>query len=324
MHFLLTLSSLFIVLVVGTLGLRVLPRVWEWPRRRDLQLLVLAVPIVALAVSVGAMQHFTGRPCFVNAPSWDYRLGGALPMALALAALVAVVLGIGRIALMYWALSCRGVPAIPNVQARAASVAAELGVQPIRVLVYPHDRPCAITYGLFRPTVLLSSWMVEQLDARELESVLAHELAHVARRDYLVIWLAMILRDAFFYLPTSRTAFRSLQSEKELACDDLAVCATGRPLALASALGKVWLRGLDVRFVALAQPLSGTGASMETRIERLLDGEPARGYNAGSRIAALGVGGAVLVSLLIAQAMNVAVMLAPMGCGLGSPGAGVI
>lgn len=321
MHVLLTLLGLLIVSFVSALSLRILVRVREWPRRRDLQLLVLAVPIVALAVAVASWQHFAGRHCFLGAPSWDRHLAAALPLGLALIALGAVALGVARLGLMYWLLARRGVFARADVQARAASLSAELGMPPARVLVYADDRPCAITYGLFRPTVLLSNWMVEQLDRRELESVLAHELAHVARRDYLVVWLAMILRDAFFYLPTSRIAFRRLQGEKELACDDLAVCATGRPLALASALGKVWLRGPEMRVAALAQPLSGTGASMETRIERLLNADPARGYNAGSRVLALGAGTAILVGLLVAQAMNVVVMLAPMGCG---PGAGLI
>lgn len=321
MHVLLTLSGLLIVSFVSALSLRILVHVQEWPHRRDLQLFALAAPIVALAVAVGILQHFAGRPCFVGAPGWDYRLATALPLALALIALGAVALGMARIGLMYGLLARRGVPADAYVQARAASLSAELGIPPARVLVYKDDRPCAITYGLFRPTMLLSSWMVEQLDWRELESVLAHELAHIARRDYLVVWLAMILRDAFFYLPTSRIAFRRLQGEKELACDDLAVCTTGRPLALASALGKVWLRGPEMRVAALAQLLSGTGTSMETRIERLLNADPERGYNAGSRVLALGAGTAILVGLLVAQAMNVAVMLAPMGCG---PGAGLI
>ncbi len=84
------------------------------------------------------------------------------------------------------------------------------------------------------------TWMIEHLDRRELEAVLAHELEHAARHDSLVIWFATVLRDAFFYLPTSRVAYHQLQHEKELACDDLAVGVTHWPLALASALAKAW------------------------------------------------------------------------------------
>ncbi|GHO95812.1 hypothetical protein KSF_058600 [Reticulibacter mediterranei] len=53
-----------------------------------------------------------------------------------------------------------------------------------------------------------------------------HELEHVARRDYLIMFLATVLRDAFFYMPTSWIAYRQLQREKELVCDDLTVGVT--------------------------------------------------------------------------------------------------
>ena len=93
--------------------------------------------------------------------------------------------------------------------------------------------------------MLLSTWMVDHLDQQELEAVLMHELVHVRRRDYLLNWVALLLRDAFFYLPTSRIAYRQLHYEKELASDDLVAQSTKRPLALASALTKVWLSLVD-------------------------------------------------------------------------------
>src|SRR5439155_7584396 len=99
---------------------------------------------------------------------------------------------------------------------------------------------------------------------------LAHELGHVARRDYLVIWLATVLRDAFCYLPTSWAAYRQLQREKELACDDLAVAATNRPLALASALAKVWQQAVSAPTLATVQPFMEASEAIEGRIERLL------------------------------------------------------
>src|SRR5260221_452291 len=122
------------------------------------------------------------------------------------------------------------------------------------------------------PAFLPSPWMDRHLDHPELEGVLAHELEHVGRRDYPVMWLATVLRDAFFYLPTSWAAYRQLSHEKELVCDDLAAGSTHRPLALASALAKVWQDAVEepgfVR-LGLAQPLLGAGESINGRIERL-------------------------------------------------------
>jgi len=115
--------------------------------------------------------------------------------------------------------------------------------------------------------------MLEHLDDRELEAVLAHELGHVAHHDYLMSWLAMVLRDAFFYLPTSHIAYRRLQQEKELMCDDSTIGITHRPLALASALTKVWLHAIDspeLPTFRLAQSLSNGERAMHVRIERLM------------------------------------------------------
>src|SRR5207237_9461510 len=124
------------------------------------------------------------------------------------------------------------------LQTFADNLAQRLGATRSRVLLYVYDRPLALTCGLFRPTVLLSTWMVQHRDRRELEAVLAHELEHVARRDYLVIWLATMLRDAFFSLPTSWALSRQHQQEQELVCNGPPRRGTSRPPALASALAQ--------------------------------------------------------------------------------------
>jgi beta-lactamase regulating signal transducer with metallopeptidase domain len=100
-----------------------------------------------------------------------------------------------------------------------------------------------------------------------------HELAHVARQDPLIFWMGRVLRDAFWYLPTSRAAYRQLEEDKEFACDDLVVGVTHRPLALASALTKVWLQAVESTMPTtweLAHHLEGTRPQMVTRIERLM------------------------------------------------------
>ena len=321
MHTLLSLSSLALVVLGGTLALGILHRFDGWARRRDLQFFVLAAPVVSLTLGIGGLYHFVGRTCFLGSPPWDYRVGIALPLGMGMIALAGLALGMVRLTLMAQIVARRGVPAGPDLYALANELADRIGAARPRVLLCAYNRPLAFTCGLRRPTVLLSAWMVAHLDRRELEAVLAHELGHVARHDYLVIWLATVLRDAFCYLPTSWAAYRQLQHEKELACDDLAVGATQRPLALASALAKVWQHAAEGPRLGAAQPLVGAGAAIEGRITRLLDAprlEPAPNTQ-HSRQVALGVGAAALAGLLLLQAANVAVMLAPMGCGPAAP-----
>ena len=315
MHTLLGLSSLLLVALGGWLALGVLRGRGRWSHRRDLQFLILAAPVVSLALGLGGLHHFANRACFLGAPPWDYTIGMALPLGMGVVALGGLGLGLLRLALMARLVAQRGTPAGPELTSLASRLAERLGAPRPRVRLCAYDRPLALTSGLLHPTVLLSTWMVKQLDQHELESVLAHELGHVARRDYLVVWLATLLRDAFCYLPTNWAAYGQLQREKEPACDDLAIRATNRPLALASALAKVWHHRLGGPSLVAAQPLVETGDAIEQRIERLLAAPDAATARPQSRALALSVGTSALVGLFALEAANVAVMLAPMGCG---------
>lgn len=321
MHTLLGLSSVLLVLVGGFLTLGLPRRLGGRSRRRDLPFLVLVAPVVSLGLGIGGLHHFAGRICLLGAPLWDYTLGVALPLGMGLIAVGGLGLGVLRLVLLQRVVARRGTAADGELQALADRLAERVGAGRPQVRLCEYDRPLALTWGFWRPSLLLSTWLVDYLDRRELESVIAHELAHVARRDYLVVWLATVLRDAFFYLPTSWAAYRQLQHEKELACDDLAAGATNRPLALASALAKVWQQALGVPRPGAdlppgaAQALTSPATSLEGRIERLLAGEPATASPPRSRLVALGVGSLALAGLLVLEATNVAVMLAPMGCG---------
>ncbi|MFL5802845.1 MAG: M56 family metallopeptidase [Roseiflexaceae bacterium] len=319
MHTLLGLSSLLLVLVGSALALRTLRRLEQWAQRRDLQLLILAAPVLSLTLGLGGLAHFMGRTCFLAAPRWDYWSGVALPLLMGLMALGGLGLGVVRLALLAWVLGRRGLSAGPGLQALADQLSARLGAPHPRVRVCAYDRPLALTYGLWRPTVLLSAWMIQHLDARELEAVVAHEIGHVARRDYLVGWLATVLRDAFCYLPTSWAAYRQLQHEKELACDGLAIGVTRQPLALASALAKVWQHAIAGAPAGMAQALMGSGDAIEARIKRLLDGHLTVAAPPRSRALVLGVGFAGLIGLIALQAVNITILLAPMGCGPAAP-----
>lgn len=89
-----------------------------------------------------------------------------------------------------------------------------------------------------RDAIFLSQSARNRLDDEELEAVLAHELAHLKRRDLAMALFATWMRDAFFFLPACRKLWESVLDEREVEADRLAVGLTGRPLALASALLK--------------------------------------------------------------------------------------
>jgi Zn-dependent protease with chaperone function len=308
------LCGLTMVVLSNMLALAVLQRYQQWPWRRELQLFVLAAPAVGLGVTMATHAGCLAAPCGSSVPPWLAAAGTMMTIVVVMVALGGVGLALTRLGLMAYSVKHRALAPEPALRSTAERLAVRLGAPQPRVLLCAYERPLALTYGLWRPTILLSSWMVEHLDRRELEAVLAHELAHAARHDYLVIWLATMLRDAFCYLPTSWAAYRQLHQEKESACDDVAVSVTRRPLGLASALAKVWHQTLGDSVPGVAQPLVEPGETLEVRITRLLDapGEAAaladcHAHRRGSGIAALG-------GLLALGAVGMIAVLVLMGC----------
>ena len=160
MHTLLGLSSIVLVALGSYLTLGMLRRLGDWSQRRDVQFFVLAVPIVSLGLGIGGLHHFVGRTCLRSAPSWDALLGVALPLTMGLVALGALGLGMVRLALMTQVIGRLGVPAGPELQALADALAERLGVVRFRLLLYANHRPLALTCGMFRPTVLLSTCFI--------------------------------------------------------------------------------------------------------------------------------------------------------------------
>src|SRR5436305_13135545 len=277
MHLWLGLSSLALTLLASVVILQLLHHLGSWKSRRLLQVGVLLIPLLSLAGGISGLHHFSGLPCLVNSPSWDSSLEVIVPVSMGFLALGAFAFGLIRLALMGYLVKRKGMPASDDLRICAEALAQGLGVRPVRVVLTVADRPISFVSGIFRPTVLLSTWMLSHLDQRELEAVLVHEMEHVARWDYLVNWITLILRDAFFYFPTSWLAYQQLQQEKELACDEHVVRTTRRPLALASALTKVWLHAGQMpgwtRWGS-AQPLTDQSTPLQRRIERLLSTSP--------------------------------------------------
>ena len=311
MHTTLSLLSLLFLAFGSFLALGSLRFLTNWSRRRALQCFILATPLLCLIIDIWTI-------CVLGALSWNALVSFVLLLAMLLIALGALGLGLVRLALLTRFIARQQGMIDPHLQELAERLAQRLHAPHPRVLLCSNDRPLALTYGLLRPRVLLSTGLLDLLDAAEREAVLAHELEHMARRDFLLNWVATILRDAFFYLPTSHIAYRQLQDEKELACDDLVVSATHRPLALASALAKVWLRAVEPAHpgrLSAAQSIEGVGAPLKGRIERLLALSEPSSALIQSRPGRFPSGISTVMSLLTLQAASTILMLVVMGCG---------
>ncbi|HYH87089.1 MAG TPA: M56 family metallopeptidase, partial [Pyrinomonadaceae bacterium] len=163
--------------------------------------------------------------------------------------------------------------------------------------------------GHLRPLILIPASAVTGLTPEQLEAVLAHELAHVRRYDYIVNLLQTAVETLLFYHPAVWWLSRRVRDEREHACDDAAVEAVGGDVLLyARSLAALeTLRGPRVHATALA--LAATGGSLMQRIQRLVRLNQ-RTVNANARTRSPLVAAALLV-MLVCTALACARALVP-------------
>jgi len=128
--------------------------------------------------------------------------------------------------------------------------------------------------GWLRPVILLPAGTLTGLSTEQLEAILAHELAHIRRHDYLVNILQALVEILGFYHPAVWWVSHRIRVERENCCDDVAVSVAGDKVRYAKAL--TMLEESRTRVPELVVAASGSG--LFSRIKRLLSAqsEPVR------------------------------------------------
>ena len=127
------------------------------------------------------------------------------------------------------------------------------------------DSPMVI--GLIRPVVLVPVSAFTSLTPDQLETILAHELLHISRRDHVLNLLQGIMEIALFFHPVTWWLSRQIRVERENCCDDDALTIAGSPRSLAEAL--LTLETLRTRNNNHESILAATGGSLMHRVSRL-------------------------------------------------------
>jgi Zn-dependent protease with chaperone function len=147
----------------------------------------------------------------------------------------------GSVQLRQWLIGAR--PLTKTEYAYLAKQLANRTIQAQRVIppiqLLPLPVPLAFSTGLLRPHIYVTTKLLDLLTYDEAIAVLCHEWAHVLRHDNHWNWSMRLLRDVTCFLPGSHRMWRAMLVSQDEACDAIAACITGQPLALARALVKV-------------------------------------------------------------------------------------
>jgi beta-lactamase regulating signal transducer with metallopeptidase domain len=157
-------------------------------------------------------------------------------------------------------------PAPEAWEGRFRDLASRMGVGGRAALRVSLRVATPVALGLARPVVLVPASLLAAMPEPYLEALLAHELAHLARRDYLAGILQGAVEVLCFHHPAVWFLSRRARALRELLADEAAAGALGEPRRLALALDA--LDDLQQRLPALA--LSARGGSLHDRIHRLL------------------------------------------------------
>jgi D-alanyl-D-alanine endopeptidase (penicillin-binding protein 7) len=151
-------------------------------------------------------------------------------------------------------------------QARLSALAARMGIDRTVRLRIVTGLASPITAGWWRPVVLVPAALLSGMPPDLLEALLAHELGHVKRFDYLVNLGQNMVEILLFYHPAVWWVSGRVRAEREQIADELAAQALGEPRRLARALSELE----RVQFSAGGLALAANGGDLMARIRRLV------------------------------------------------------
>jgi beta-lactamase regulating signal transducer with metallopeptidase domain len=157
-------------------------------------------------------------------------------------------------------------PVAAEIETLARQVAQRIGLSRLVQLFESSAVAVPVTIGWLKPVVLLPMSAMSGLSNAQIEALLAHELAHVRRHDYLVNLLQSAVETLLFYHPAVWWVSKQMRTDREHCCDDVAIAICDRV---------IYVRALT-DLATLASPFSGrlalaaTDGSLMRRVKRIL------------------------------------------------------
>jgi beta-lactamase regulating signal transducer with metallopeptidase domain len=269
--------------------------------------LIPAATVQAPQQTAPVVKPISRQSFWQRASNWFF--ASRWPLALMAIWLLAAILMFARLAHSYYALLVMRRSMLPGEQThqtRVEQLTAQFGIRRFVLLFTSAKVTVPMTIGALKPIIVLPPNLAGHLSTSEFDSVVAHELAHIRRWDYLTNLLQRFTQAFLFFHPAVWFIGRQLMIERELACDDWAVKMC-EPRRYASCLTRLVEMLGDSRPLAAAAGILFGKHVISRRVEMILNRErnattavskPAVAYAIG--MAALLVAACSLLSPVVA------------------------
>jgi bla regulator protein blaR1 len=159
-------------------------------------------------------------------------------------------------------------------------------------------------FGIFRPVLLLPAGIEERLTPAQLQSILAHEMCHVRRRDNLAAAVHMLTEATFWFHPLVWWIGARLVEERERACDEEVLRSGNEPVVYAESILQVCRHYLESPLECAA---GVTGSNLKKRIETIMGPRVGRSLSPWRKLALALAGVGSLAAPLTIGAINAVV-----------------
>ena len=258
-----TVIAVLLAGVRGAAGRRLTPRARYAMACFAMGLMAVAPVATFLAVGGGGPRGLPGPAWRVSGAAWERALPWlVVAWAFGVAAFTVRLIGGWRLTTR---LRTEAVQAAPGEWRRTLEelMGRMRVLAPVRLLVSSRVA-VPIVVGWLRPVILMPAAALTGLPIEQVQALLAHELAHVFRNDYLVNILQNVAEALLFYHPAVWWVSGQIRAEREMCCDDLAVAVSGDALTYAYALAD-----LDSGRARLRTAMAADGGSLLQRVRRL-------------------------------------------------------
>lgn len=168
-----------------------------------------------------------------------------------------------------WRLQRTGLSAVTaETQRLMSDLARRMNVSPLVRIAESALVQVPMVVGYLRPIILLPASVLVGMTPDQLTSLLAHELAHIRRHDWIINAIQVVVETLMFYHPAVWWLSHHIRCERELCCDDLALAVIGDNVAYGRML--LTLEELRHHTPVPVTALAAAGGDFVQRIRRLL------------------------------------------------------